>query len=142
MTRQGFSLIELILVIVLAAILGIPTGMLITEQIRLSLRARDASMAISLARMELARLDGLNNFCHADLNAPSSTTIASYAGQPFTLFRNVVCQFGNCASNCLIAPINANNGVKRIDITVARNGTTEVIATVQAYKTEYVLNGP
>lgn len=140
MSRRGFSLVELILVIVLSAILGIPVAMLISEQIRLSLRARDASMAMSLARMELERLESLNNFCHTDLNV-GSTTIVSYAGQPFTLFRNVACQFGNCASNCATTG-NANNGVKRIDITVARNGTTEVVATVQAYKTEYVLNGP
>lgn len=140
MTRRGFSLVELILVIILSAILGIPVAMLISEQIRLSLRARDASMAMSLARMELERLESLNNFCHADLNI-ASTTMASYAGQPFTLFRNVVCQFGNCASNCA-TPSNTNNGVKRIDITVARTGTTEIVATVQAYKAKYMLNGP
>lgn len=144
----GLTLVELVVVIALTGIISIPAGMLMAEQIRLALRARDASIAMSLARMELEVLEsrtmitGLpgnqSNACHADF---SNGTFVSYAGQPYTLIRTVVCQIGNCVNNCGTTN-NGNNGIKRVEITVARNGTTEVVARLTAYRTKFLLDGP
>ena len=139
---NGLTLVELIVTISLAAILGIPAGILFSEHLTAALRARDATVAMSLARYELERLDGLNDFCHVDLtvNSPAGATISLYQGYPYALTRTVWCQTGNCASNCA-TPSNANNGIKRIEIRVTKIGSTENQATLVTYRTKYVLFG-
>ncbi len=139
---NGLTLVELIVTISLAAILGIPAGILFSEHLTAALRARDATVAMSLARYELERLDGLNDFCHVDLtvNSPAGTTISPYQGYPYALTRTVWCQTGDCAFNCA-TPSNANNGIKRIEIRVTKIGSAENRATLVTYRTKYVLFG-
>ena len=141
-TPRGLTLIELVITISLAGILGIPVGILLSEHLNAALRARDATVATNLARYEIERLDSLNDFCHADLtiNSPGGTTINPYLGYPYALTRIVWCQTGNCASNCG-APANANNGVKRIEIRVTKSGSSTILASLVTYRTQYVLFG-
>ena len=139
---RGLTLIELVITISLAAIIGIPVGLLLSEHLNGALRARDAIVAMNLARYEMERLDSLNDFCHVDLNmnSPAGTPLNSYQGYPYTLTRIVWCQTGNCASNCG-SPSNANNGVKRIEIRMTKSGSTGVLASLVSYRTEFVLFG-
>jgi len=139
---RALTLVELVITISLTAILGIPAGILFSEHLNGALRARDYTVAMSLARAEMERLDSLNDFCHVDLtvNSPAGTTISPYQGYPYALTRAVWCQTGNCASNCA-TPSNANNGIKRIEIRVTKIGSTENRATLVTYRTEYVLFG-
>ena len=151
--RQGLTLVELVMTISLAAILGIPVGILLSEQLTGTLKARDYAVAMSLARAEMDRLDildsppGLDNnangFCHADL-APTSPTplpiVGYWTGYPYDLTRIVQCQTGDCSSNCA-SPANTNNGVKRIELRVTKSGSSDLLASLVTYRTKYVRFG-
>ena len=153
MSRTGLTLIELVMTISLAAILGIPVGLILSRQLQGAINARDAAVAMSLARDEMERLESLdsasgldnaNGFCHPDLNltSPSPAPIPGYwAGYSYDLTRIVQCQVNNCASNCA-SPSNANNGVKRIEIRVTRTGSGDLMASLVTYRTKYVRYGP
>ncbi len=154
--RSGLTLVELIVTISVAGIIGVPAGIILSEQLRAGIRARDAVVAMSLARAEMERLDSLdspppaesntNGFCQPDLalTVASPPPLANYwAGYPYALMRIVQCQTGGstCASNCASVPVNANNGIKRIELRVTRTGQTEVLATLVSYRTKYVRFG-
>ena len=49
MTR-GLTMVELVVTIALAAILGIPTGRLLVEHVRLGMQTQDSMRATQLAR--------------------------------------------------------------------------------------------
>lgn len=151
--RGGLTLVELIITISLAAILGIPTGILLSEHLTGALRARDYTVGMSLARAEMERLDSLdsvsgldnaNGFCHPDLNLTSSTPpplTGYWPGYTCDLTRIVLCQAGNCSSNCA-SPTNANNGVKSIEVRVTKSGSGELVASLITYRTKFVRFGP
>lgn len=142
---RGLTLVELVITISLSAILSIPVGILLSEHLNAALRARDATVAMSLARAEMERLDSLNDFCHADLNvnSPSGTTTDPYQGYPYAMTRIIWCQTGDCTSNCSVPPPppNANNGVKRVEIRMRKSGSSETSASLITYRTKYVLFG-
>lgn len=151
--RVGLTLVELVITISLAAIIGVPTGILLSEHLTGALRARDYTVAMSLARAEMERLDSLlasfNNFCSTDLNLGTSgpTPIAGYA--QYSLTRVVSCQTpsSECACSCsgacgTGAPTNARNDIKRIEVRVTKSGSTDRLATLVTYRTKYVLFGP
>jgi prepilin-type N-terminal cleavage/methylation domain-containing protein len=141
---RGLTLIELVVTISLAGIIGIPVGILLSEHISGSLRARDYTVAMSLARREMETLDSFNNFCHASLNIiPGGTLFDPYQGTSYALRRTVVCQAGgsNCTSACDPTPATTDNAVKRIMIVVTKSGLTEPLASVVTYRTKYVRFG-
>lgn len=135
MTR-GLTLVELIITISLTAILGIPVGILMSQQLGAAIDARDYTVAMSLARYELERLDSFNDPYHADLfvtSSPVTTTIVNYLGYPYTLERTVDCLTGNCTSGSF--------NVKRVDVTVSKTGSSSPLATITTYRTQNVLFG-
>ena len=149
---QGLTLVELVVGITLSAILGIAVGVLVSEHLRAALRVRDMTVAMSLARAELERLDSLDSvagqenttgFCHPDLNVTgaSGVTVSSLGGPSYVVVRIVTCQTGNCASNCASAS-NANNGIKRIEIRVTKTSAVgERVAYLVTYRTKFVVFG-
>ena len=144
MTR-GLTLIELVITISLAAILGIPIGLLLSEHLNGALQARDAAEAMSLARRELELLDSFNNFCDLALSIVPPQTFDPYlAPYPYALTRTITCQVGgaNCTSACAAAPAATDNAVKRIQITVRKRGSPDPLASVVTYRTKYVRFGP
>lgn len=130
MTR-GLTLVELIMTISLAAIIGIPSGILLSTHLNAALEARDYTVAMSLARAEMERLDSLNDF----------SSIASQAPAPVPGFPSyereiiVTCLYSN---NCNAGSFN----VKRVDVTVRKTGSSSPLAMLMTYRTQNVLFGP
>lgn len=151
MTRRGLTLIELILTLGLSAILAIPVGLMLSEQLNGALRARSSAVAMSLARYELERLDSLNDFCHADLTITSPTGVL-LAGAPFSsypsyeVWRIVSCQAQAsataCTSACVASPGATDNAIKRVEVIATRSGTTDRVASLSTYRSKYVTFGP
>ena len=142
--QDGLTLIELIITIVLATIIGLPVGFFVSEYIKGALNARDTTVAMNLARDEIERLESFNDFCHAELNltGPLGSTVARPDYPAYVVTRIVSCQTGNCSSNCsLAAPANTDNGMKRIEIRVAKVGSSSTLASLMTYRTKFVLFG-
>ncbi len=139
MTR-AVTLVELIITIAIAAI---PAALLLTQTMGASVQSRNTMAALSLARAELERLDALNAFFNTVLNVtcatptsvgtPLTTTMPNYGGSPYDVIRIVSCQTGNC---CNVA--TNSQGVKRIVVTVRRNGTTATVCRLITYRTKHV----
>ncbi len=131
MTR-GLTLIELVITISLAAILGIPVGILLSEHLTGALRARDDVVAMSLARAEMERLDSLDDFFAVASQAP----VAVPGFDAYTLTVTVRCQFGNCTNTS-----TGSQGVKQITILVTKTGSADRLATLVSYRTKHVFFG-
>ena len=139
--RRGLTLVELVVTISLAAILGIPLGWLLSEQLEGALRARDAVLATNLARAELERLDSLNDFFTPELAPGATTVVPNYLGFPYTMERAVTClPGGNCTSTSF-----SSQGVKRITVSIYKPGATDPLARrlsrLTTYRTKHVLFG-
>jgi len=132
-TKCGLTLVELVLTVGLAGILGIPTGLLLSEHLRAAVTSRDSTVAMGLARAETEQLDSLNNFFALPLG---TVTIANYQGYPYNLTRTITCQAGNCTSGS-----SNSQGVKRIVVTVTKAGSTAPLARMTTYRTKHVLFG-
>ena len=155
---RGLSLIELIVTISLAAILGVPVGILVSEHLGATMRARDATVAMTLARREMEQLDdfnsaslsSFNNFCHANLNLTGAGGVSVASPNPaYAITRIVLCQTPtsscacSCSGICLTgAPSSARNDIKRIEVQVKRSGSSELLASLVTYRTKYVSFGP
>jgi hypothetical protein len=132
------------LTIVLAAILGIPAGILFSEHLRGALQARDYTVAMNLARHEMEQLDSFDDFFHPDLALPADpaiTNIVDYQGYPYMLRRTVDCFLGNCTNTG-----TGSQGVKRITITVYKSDVANpppntLVATIVTYRTKHVFFG-
>ncbi len=151
--RRGLTLVELVITISLTAILAIPVGILLSEYFTGAVHARDATIAMDLARYELERLDGLNDFfvdhspANSDLkvNCPSGSAVTQAfpnyqtypsVSWPYTLTRVVDCFLGNCCTTG-----TANPGIKRVRVTVTKSGSIDPLATLTTYRTKNVLFG-
>ena len=151
---SGMTLVELVITIATAAIIGIPTGLLISEHLQQSILLRDSNLGAQLARYELERLDGLNNFFAADLatnaaspstpvvtviplNPPPATYLMSPQSYPYTITRAVSCQIGDCTAG---SP-STLQGVKRIVVTVTKSGSATPLIRLVTYRTKYVSFG-
>ena len=141
---RGLTLVELVITISLAAIISIPAGILLSEHLTAALRARDYTVAMNLARAEMERLDSFNNFCHADLALGTTDPVSGYPAA-YTVRRVVSCRTGDTTCNtCVLpptTPLNADNGVKQIAVTVRKSGSTDTLASLTSYRTKYVLFG-
>ncbi len=135
MTR-GLTMVELVVTIALAAILGIPTGRLLVEHVRLGMQTQDSMRATQLARYEVERLDSLNAFFTADL-AVATTTINNYLSTPYRMTRVVGCLEGDCTT---VGPVTAP-GVKQITVTLIKPDTGATLARMTTYRTKNVSFG-
>jgi len=104
-TKTGFTLIELIITICLLGIVLIPLGIISIELMRTLVNTRDSGVAEGLARTEMAKV---NNIPYASL---ASTTITSYDGYPYDLYRtvNVVSGFSDNLKQVQIKIFPAGN---------------------------------
>lgn len=133
MKQSGMTLVELALTVGLAGIIGIPTGLLLSEHLRQAVTSRDSQVATQLARYEMERLDGLNNFFHPDLNLGSRpATIPGYPSYNLAIVISCL-PGGNCTN-----PDIDRHGIKRIQITVTKPGLTNQLARMISYRTKCV----
>ena len=132
MTR-GLTLVELVLTITLAAILGVSSGLLVSEELRGMLTARDQMVAMGLARAELERLESLNDFFAIATQAP--TVVPGFTA--YTRAVTVTCMF---SSNCTDTALDSQ-GVKQIDVTVTKTGILGSLASLTTYRTKHVAYG-
>lgn len=132
---RGLTLVELVLAIFLAGVIGMPVGLLISEHLRSALHAQRSGAAMQLARAELERLESLNNFFAPDL-ALGTSVLPAYQGYPYDLTRAVTCEAGNCTTTGV-----TTHGLKRIRITVTPAGSAESLVTLTTYRTKHVAFG-
>ena len=135
-SRRALTLVEVILTIVLASILGIPTGLLIAEHLNIGIRSRDSVLATQLARNEMERLDAPNDFFASTLTPGSPVIITNYQGFPYTMTRSVVCLAGDCAS-----AVTSTFGVKQVTVTITKPDTGATLARLITYRTKHVAFG-
>lgn len=149
--RDALTLVELVITIALTTILAVPVGVILSEHLTGALRARDYTVAMSLARYEMERLDSLNNFCHVDLTLVSSpgtllatTPFSSYPAYEVRRIVNCQTSASNCNCSCSGGcgnASNANNDIKRIEVRVTKSGSTGALASLITYRTKFVLFG-
>lgn len=133
---RGLTLIELVLTLGLLGILGIPSGIILSEHLLGALSSQDTHRALQLARSEMEQLDAFNNF-FAPALALGTTVIPNYSGAPYTLTRVVSCEAGNCSNTAL-----ASQGIKRIRVTVAPiSDPSRILAQMISYRTKHVQFG-
>ncbi len=110
---RGFTLIELIMIIVIGAVLTIGIVKFTHQQIKDSTKMRDYLTALNLARLKMSIV---NNTDYASMVASTSTTLPAEASFPGFITQRVV------SAETTGAP----NGVKykRIDIKVDYTGGT------------------
>ena len=129
--RRGLTLVELVLTIALAGILGIPTGLLLVEHVRLGMQAQDSMRATQLARYEMEWLDAANDFFALGSLGP----VANYQSSPYTMMRTVVCLEGDCSAS------TSTFGVRQITVTITKPDTGAVLARMITYRTKHVAFG-
>ena len=130
--RRGLTLVELVLTIALAGILGIPTGLLLVEHVRLGMQAQDSMRATQLARYEMEWLDAANDFFALGSLGP----VVNYQSSPYTMTRTVVCLEGDCVS-----ALTSTFGVRQITVTITKPDTGAVLAQMITYRTKHVAFG-
>ena len=130
--RRGLTLVELVITIALAAILGVPVGFILSEHLRGALRARDYAVAIQLARAEMEELDSWDDFFA--INSQPAAPVPGFGA--YTREVNVTCPMGNCTNTS-----TGNQGVKQITIVVTKTGSGETLATLVNYRTKHVFFG-
>ena len=132
---RGMTLMELVIAVALAGIIGVPLGLLLSEHLRAAYETRQSSIAVQLARAELERLDSLNDFFAPDL-ALGTTVLPAYQGYAYDLQREVTCQAGNCTKTA------ANSqGIKRIRVTVTPAGSAARAISLTSDRTKHVAFG-
>ena len=148
-TQMGLTLVELVITISLAGIIGVPVGIILSRQLDSALRARDYAVAMSLARAAMEQVDSASDlpaFCNLN-----STVPAPVSGYPaYTVERVVACQTTGSTCNCgcsgacgtVAGAASARNDIKRIEIRLTKSGSGERLATLVTYRTKYVLFGP
>jgi len=144
---RGLTLVEFIITILLTAIIGLSTGLLVSEHLKGGLNARDHAVAMNLARAEIERVESWNDFC-----AVSSSPFAPVSGYPaYELERAVTCQTPttSCACSCTlvtkaldctVAAANTND-VKRINIRVRKSVANNTVGSLISHRTRWVSFG-
>lgn len=106
--REGFTLIELVMTIVVVAIISIPLSLLVIQHIESVVQSKDYTMAMNLARWEM---EIVNNTGYASI---STANFPNYKGYPYDLTRTVTFAAGSGASA---------ESLKQITVTVRRSGS-------------------
>ena len=116
--RRAFTLIELVMTIVVVGIVALPISVTLAKHVQSVFLSQDLTMAINLARFDLAQM---NNTAYASI---VSATITSYQTYPYTLTRTVT--FVNGTS------VSAESTVL-INVKVTKSGSATVLAELNTY---------
>ena len=115
---KGFTLIELIMTIVVVGIAAIPISITLGKQVQSVFQSQDITMAINLARFDLAQM---NNTAYTSI---ASAAISNYQGYAYNLTRTVSYVNGTSVSA---------ESTKKITVQVTKSGSAEVLAKLVTY---------
>ena len=115
---RGFTLIELIMTIVVVGIVAIPISITLSKQVQSVFQSQDITMAINLARFDLAQM---NNTTYTSI---ASTSISGYQGYGYNLTRTVSYVNGTSSST---------ESTKKITVQIAKSGSATVLVELNTY---------
>ena len=124
--KQGFTLVELIMTIVVVGIISIPLSLLVSQHINSIAQSEDYGMAINLARFEMENVKNLN---YANI---VSGSFPNYQGYSFDITRTVSFVQGNGASA---------ESLKLVQVDVNRSGSAAILFTLKTYIARNVIYG-
>ena len=124
--KQGFTLIEMIMTIVIVGIVSIPLSLMIFQQVQATFYAEDMATALNLGRYEMERVDNL------PFNSVSSATMNNYLGFGYDVVRTVSFVSGGALTT---------EAMKKVIVEVKKTGTAEVVITLSTYVTKNILYG-
>jgi len=123
---DGFTLIELVLVIVVLGLTAVPLSLLLTEHIEGSVMSNDKALALQLGRMEMERVA---NLAYANV---TSASFSNYQGYGFDVTRTVSYGAGG-----MWTP----ESLKQITVTVKKTGQADVLVNFITYRARNVIHG-
>ena len=128
MKRQGFTLIELIMTIVVVSICAIPLSLLVSQHITSVFQSEDYTMAINLGRFEMEKV---NNMSYANI---VSGSFSNYQGYSYDITRTVSYAPGGGSGATA-------ESLKKVQVDVKKAGSAIVIVSFVTYIAKNVLYG-
>ena len=116
--KEGVTLIELIMTIVVVGVIFIPLSLLMMEQVQGTFQSETRITALNLARLEASRVNNTN------YTSISSTFIPNYQGYSYDLTRTVSYEQGGPATP---------ESLKKIEISVTESGSADVLVELITY---------
>lgn len=120
MKKNGFTLIELIMTIVIGAIILIPVSVLVVESVTNTIMPEHFAIASSLLEREIERVSNLR------FSAVANEGPTSYGGNFSEYLRQVSFYYVN--SGALNTQVAGPTDYKRVTITISRSGLPSVSA--------------
>lgn len=121
--KNGYSLVELIIAIALVAILIIPIALMFKDQVTATIYSGNINQAISLARLEMARINNLS-YNDTTLADGYDNTTSDYDGYNFDL-RRVVGYLAGTSDN-----------LKEVAVTVSEGNSGAALLNLVTYKAD------
>jgi prepilin-type N-terminal cleavage/methylation domain-containing protein len=124
--KQGFTLIELVLTIIVVGIISIPLSILISQYIESVFVSEDYNIALHLARLEMETVNNLS------YNSIASASYSKYYGYNYDVVRKVSYAAGNATST---------ESMKQVEVQVLKPGTAIALANLKTYITKNLSYG-
>jgi prepilin-type N-terminal cleavage/methylation domain-containing protein len=126
--KNGFTLIEMIMAIVLLGLIAVTTGLFSSQQLISTSQSGEYTIAQNLARMELERLQ---NLAYTSLTTGTVTT-SNYQSYGYDVVTTISYVFGNDASA---------ESLKQIVIQVRKSGSSSDLARLVTYIAKNITYG-
>ena len=125
--KNGFTLVELIMTIIVTSIIAIPLSLLISQHVESTFQSEDYMMATNLARfdMEKAKNIGYAGIGTGVFNYPN------YQGYNYDITRTVT-----------VVATSGTEGLKQIKVEAKKAGSATVLARLFTYLENNVGYGP
>jgi prepilin-type N-terminal cleavage/methylation domain-containing protein len=124
--HRGFTLLELVVVIVVFSIAAVPLSLLLIEHIEGAVYSSNKALALQLARYDM---ETVNNLAYASV---ATATFSSFLGYGFDVTRTVSYAAGTSSST---------ESLKQILVEVKKTGSATVLASMITYRAKNVLYG-
>ncbi len=122
----GFTLMELVVAIVVAAIIAIPLSVTIASYVKGAFASQNIATAVALARYDIERV---NKMPYASM---VSVSFSNYLGYSYDVTRTISYVQGNGTSA---------ESLKKIVVDVRRSGNPAILASFTTYFAKNILYG-
>ena len=123
---RGFTLLELVLVIVVLGLTALPLSLLLTEYTEGAALSHDKSLACQLGRMEMEKVRNLG------YGEVQSGDFPGYEGYDYDVSRTVTFIFGDAGSP---------ESLKMVLVNVRKSGQPSILSRLVTYRARNVLYG-